>query len=198
MTTTRVAPLDFPALDGRPVTQAHADICASRGHATHRVAGIDQQVCPRCGESTTEPFGPLNDPAACDGGHSPAERCFACMDAWTGEVGPRVGALSGDPAPLTLAPIELACAGCNAEAGEPCRPWCLPKVACGDCNTDAGEVCRPGCKMCPGAPVLPVLVLTLTDAEGTLLDRVEVPREEYDAEVAAYPHGALAQLQVGG
>lgn len=43
---------DYPALDGRPVTQGHADICQREGHATHTVDGVDTGTCPRCGEVT--------------------------------------------------------------------------------------------------------------------------------------------------
>jgi len=43
---------DFPALDGRPVTQAHADKCARVGHAKHKRNGVNTGVCPRCGEVT--------------------------------------------------------------------------------------------------------------------------------------------------
>jgi hypothetical protein len=41
--------LDFPAVNGRPVTQAHANICAKYGHATHTVNGVVSNLCPRCG-----------------------------------------------------------------------------------------------------------------------------------------------------
>lgn len=47
---TRTQHLDFPALDGRPVTQGHANMCTSKGHATHTVNGVDTGVCPRCGD----------------------------------------------------------------------------------------------------------------------------------------------------
>lgn len=49
-TRTTVSPLDYPALDSRPVTQGHTDQCALRGHAQHLVAGKDTGRCPRCGE----------------------------------------------------------------------------------------------------------------------------------------------------
>lgn len=49
-TTTTTPANDFPALEGRTVTQGHADVCATRGHATHTVAGVAQSECPRCGE----------------------------------------------------------------------------------------------------------------------------------------------------
>jgi NADH pyrophosphatase NudC (nudix superfamily) len=48
-----VSPLDMPALNGRGVTEAHARICAARGHATHTRDGVDTGVCPRCGDVTT-------------------------------------------------------------------------------------------------------------------------------------------------
>lgn len=43
---------DFPALDGRPVTEGHAKVCAAQGHAHHTVDGADTGVCPRCGVVT--------------------------------------------------------------------------------------------------------------------------------------------------
>jgi hypothetical protein len=46
----RVSLIDFPVVDGRPVTEAHVKICADRGHATHVVNGVDSGFCPRCGE----------------------------------------------------------------------------------------------------------------------------------------------------
>lgn len=52
-TTTRVSALDYPALDGRGVTQAHARYCADHGHATHTVDGTPTGTCPRCGEVDT-------------------------------------------------------------------------------------------------------------------------------------------------
>lgn len=42
--------LDYPALDGRVVTQAHADYCQANGHATYKRDGVDTGMCPRCGE----------------------------------------------------------------------------------------------------------------------------------------------------
>jgi hypothetical protein len=44
--------LDYPATEGRTVTEAHARICAERGHATWTVDGTDTGRCPRCGEVT--------------------------------------------------------------------------------------------------------------------------------------------------
>jgi len=49
---------DFPALDGRPVTQAHTDKCARDGHASHKRDGVDAGVCPRCG-AVTAPAEPV-------------------------------------------------------------------------------------------------------------------------------------------
>lgn len=46
--------LEMPALNGDVVTQAHANICAERGHATHKVNGEIQPHCPRCGEALAE------------------------------------------------------------------------------------------------------------------------------------------------
>lgn len=40
----------YPALFHLPVTQRHANTCAERGHASHKVSGQDTGVCPRCGE----------------------------------------------------------------------------------------------------------------------------------------------------
>lgn len=49
-----VSMMDFPALEGRPVTEAHMRVCRERGHASHQVAGESTStgVCPRCGEVT--------------------------------------------------------------------------------------------------------------------------------------------------
>lgn len=44
----------FPALAGETVTQGHADACAEHGHATHKIDGVIQPRCPRCGELTEE------------------------------------------------------------------------------------------------------------------------------------------------
>lgn len=41
---------DYPAAEGRPVTDAHARMCAERGHATWTRDGRDSGTCPRCGE----------------------------------------------------------------------------------------------------------------------------------------------------
>lgn len=49
--SARIA-LEMPALNLEVVTQAHANICAERGHATHTVNGEIQPHCPRCGEVT--------------------------------------------------------------------------------------------------------------------------------------------------
>ncbi len=43
---------DFPAMYGNPVTEGHVANCRERGHASHKVAGADQGVCPRCGAVT--------------------------------------------------------------------------------------------------------------------------------------------------
>lgn len=42
----------FPALTGGVVTEAHAKICAERGHATYRADGVGSGSCPRCGDVT--------------------------------------------------------------------------------------------------------------------------------------------------
>lgn len=49
-----VRPNDFPALEGRGVTEAHARYCREHGHATHTVNGADTGICPRCGEVKVE------------------------------------------------------------------------------------------------------------------------------------------------
>lgn len=41
---------DFPAIDGRVVTEAHSAYCRQHGHATHTVDGVAQEFCPRCGD----------------------------------------------------------------------------------------------------------------------------------------------------
>lgn len=38
------------------MTQAHTNICAERGHATHKVDGVPQPRCPRCGELRDRSF----------------------------------------------------------------------------------------------------------------------------------------------
>lgn len=48
-----VNPLDHPAVNGRPVTEAHAQYCRDNGHASHTVDGITSPVCPRCGDRRT-------------------------------------------------------------------------------------------------------------------------------------------------
>lgn len=47
---------DFPALDGQPVTEHHVRLCATNGHARHTTDGVDDGVCPRCGEVTPSAF----------------------------------------------------------------------------------------------------------------------------------------------
>lgn len=49
MNTANYPAADFPLLDGRAVTQAHADYCAENGHARHEVDGQLTGICPRCG-----------------------------------------------------------------------------------------------------------------------------------------------------
>jgi hypothetical protein len=49
---TNISRTDFPALDGRAVTEAHDRICAERGHARHTRNGKDSGLCPRCGRLT--------------------------------------------------------------------------------------------------------------------------------------------------
>lgn len=46
----KVSPFDYPAYDGRTVTQAHSNICASKGHAYLTIDGKPSEMCPRCGE----------------------------------------------------------------------------------------------------------------------------------------------------
>jgi predicted RNA-binding Zn-ribbon protein involved in translation (DUF1610 family) len=47
-----VPSLDFPALEGRVVTEAHSRVCTERGHATHTIDGVSSGSCPRCGDVT--------------------------------------------------------------------------------------------------------------------------------------------------
>lgn len=49
----KLAALDFPAVEGGVVTEAHAKICADKGHATYVKDGMDTGLCARCGEVTT-------------------------------------------------------------------------------------------------------------------------------------------------
>lgn len=42
--------LSYPALNGEVVTEAHAAYCVDKGHAVHTVDGVEQAMCPRCGE----------------------------------------------------------------------------------------------------------------------------------------------------
>lgn len=37
---------------GEPVQQGHVNYCAEHGHGKHMVNGVDNGVCPRCGEVT--------------------------------------------------------------------------------------------------------------------------------------------------
>jgi hypothetical protein len=46
-------PMDFPALTGDYVTEAHAQICRERGHATYKINEVPQTCCPRCGDALT-------------------------------------------------------------------------------------------------------------------------------------------------
>lgn len=41
--------IEYPALNGEVVTEAHARICRERGHATYTQDGIESDFCPRCG-----------------------------------------------------------------------------------------------------------------------------------------------------
>lgn len=49
----KVSLLDYPAVDGRGVTEAHAKICRDRGCVSYVKNGMDMGFCPRCGEITT-------------------------------------------------------------------------------------------------------------------------------------------------
>lgn len=42
--------LDYPAIEGRVVTEGHARICRERGHAVHTQSGVVALHCPRCGD----------------------------------------------------------------------------------------------------------------------------------------------------
>lgn len=51
---------DYPAAaEGRPVTEAHARVCAERGHATWTRDGQASGVCPRCGDERAALATPL-------------------------------------------------------------------------------------------------------------------------------------------
>lgn len=41
---------EFPALNGQTVTERHARICRTSGHAVHNVDGQTSETCPRCGD----------------------------------------------------------------------------------------------------------------------------------------------------
>jgi hypothetical protein len=47
--------MEYPALTGAVVTQAHADYCAAHGHATHTVGEDVSPWCPRCGSNLSTP-----------------------------------------------------------------------------------------------------------------------------------------------
>jgi hypothetical protein len=49
----KISLIDFPAVDGRVVTEAHAKLCADKGCVSYVKNGIDMGWCPRCGEVTT-------------------------------------------------------------------------------------------------------------------------------------------------
>jgi hypothetical protein len=53
ITPAKVSLMDYPVPYGRPVTEAHVKICQNRGHVSYVKDGIDQGICPRCGEITT-------------------------------------------------------------------------------------------------------------------------------------------------
>lgn len=44
--------LSYPALNGEVVTEAHATVCAEKGHATYKNGDKVEGWCPRCGEVT--------------------------------------------------------------------------------------------------------------------------------------------------
>lgn len=48
-----ITALDYPALEGRAVTEAHAKICHLNGHAVRTLDGVPTPLCPRCGEVRT-------------------------------------------------------------------------------------------------------------------------------------------------
>lgn len=50
MTHTYNALLDYPAFEGRVVTERHARICRERGHAVCTQEGVMALHCPRCGD----------------------------------------------------------------------------------------------------------------------------------------------------
>lgn len=48
-----ISRMDYPVPYGRPVTEAHVKICKEYGCVSYVINGIDQGMCPRCGEVTT-------------------------------------------------------------------------------------------------------------------------------------------------
>lgn len=44
-----------PVAHGEPVQQRDVDQCAATGHLVHLVDGVDNGVCPRCGEVKIDP-----------------------------------------------------------------------------------------------------------------------------------------------
>lgn len=48
--------LSTPAINGEVVTEGHAKYCRDNGHMTYKVDGVDQGMCPRCGEITVKPM----------------------------------------------------------------------------------------------------------------------------------------------
>lgn len=47
----------YPAASGEVVQQGHTDACATYGHAVHKVDGVEQAHCPRCGEASMVDLG---------------------------------------------------------------------------------------------------------------------------------------------
>lgn len=111
MTTTNATdPRDYPAAEGRTVTEGHAQLCRERGHATTIRDGVDQGVCPRCGEVTAPNGGPL----------SLDEQVSAFHDAHNRDDGHDVRRMwRTDNRDGERTPTYLFCLTCNATVDEP-------------------------------------------------------------------------------
>lgn len=46
----KVSHMNFPAVSGEVVTEAHVKICKERGHASYSKNGVEADFCPRCGD----------------------------------------------------------------------------------------------------------------------------------------------------
>lgn len=102
-----ISALDYPAINGRPVTEAHAKYCRDNGHAKHLNNGVRVPYCPRCGDlvesANVKIYEVLADGDYLMSGIAPSARtAIARIGRWTEEhPGRRFGFLSVDaPAPL--------------------------------------------------------------------------------------------------